>query len=792
MRFSENWLREWVNPAIDSDTLVSQLTMLGLEVDGVEPAAQFSDGVVVAKVLSVEPHPDAKKLKVCQVDAGGEPIQIVCGAPNVAEGMVTALASVGTVMPEGMEIKAAKLRGVASQGMLCSASELKLSEDKAGLMSLPSDAPVGQSLSRYLQAENDRIIEIDLTPNRGDCTSIRGVAHDIAARNECVLTPPVVTPVAPKHDAVFPVTLEPGCGCPRYAGRLIRGIDATAQSPLWMVERLRRSGLRSISLVVDITNLVMLEFGQPMHGFDADKLKDGIVVRNACEGDTVTLLDGREVTPDDDTLLITDGNGPVAMAGIMGGDATGVSDSTVNVFFESALFTQEAILGRSRRYNCHTDSAYRYERGVDPELQVTAIERATALLIEVAGGEAGPINDVSQEDWAVEPRQVYLRRSRLQRLLGQVSLGEGAVESILSRLGMTVSADKNGWQIGVPTRRYDIAIEEDVIEEVARVYGYDQIPRSSPSLAPHMQVVNEQKSNVDDIKQLLVERGYQEAVTYSFVSEQSQQQFSPGEKAVALANPISSDLSVMRTSLWPGLVAAIQKNNNRQHARVRLFETGLKFVLNNNELEQKPMLAMAACGTLYPEHWRDGDQGVSFFDLKGDVEALFELANGVQPSFVAAAHPALHPGRSAEIKIAEKSVGWIGELHPNLQRTLGLSTRTVVFEIEMQSLSAVRLPEHEPLSRFPQVRRDLALVVDKSVSVQALTDCVKASGPEQLKHVFAFDVYAGKELGENSKSVALGLILQDISRTLNDEEVESAVSKILQDLHNKLNASLRE
>ena len=790
MKFSENWLREWVNPEIDSEELQYQLTMLGLEVDGVEQTPLL-ENIVVARIAAIEPHPDADKLRVCSVDDGSdEGLSIVCGAPNAREGILVPLARVGAVLPGGMKIKPAKLRGVASHGMLCSARELGLSEDASGLMELAGDAPVGRSISDYLQLD-DALIEIDLTPNRGDCLSIRGVARDIAARNRLSAQAPEISSVPSTIDDTFPVELVAGAGCARYCGRVIRNIDPNAETPLWMREKLRRCGLRPISPVVDITNYVMMELGQPMHGFDLDKLSGKIVVRDAKKGEQVKLLDDRDIDLDDDTLVITDDSGVIALAGLMGGDSTSVGDDTRNVFFEAAWFDPLKIAGKPRRYDAHTDSAHRFERTVDPLQQNIAIERATALLLEITGGEAGPLIDVIDESALYVPVSIDLPKERIQKLLG-VDLSSDDIVDVLSHLGLKLTEQQGGWKVDVPSYRPDISIQEDLVEEIARVYGYDRLPRTHPGLLPLMKSRSETAVSLDTLKMALVERGYQEAVTYSFVDEALQKQVNPALDAIILANPISSDMAAMRTSLWPGLLGALQKNLNHKQNDVRLFETGLTFIEREGGLKQEGVFAGIVSGKRSGEHWGGDTGSLDFFDAKGDVEALFSIANAGEITFGSAAHPALHTGQSAQIICDGDAVGWLGKLHPTVQQSLSLTQPAYLFEVNQAALLQRNLSNFTEYSRFPSIRRDIAIVIDEDVTLNSVLACIYKHAPKYLKDVIVFDIYTGKGVTLGRKSLALGLILQELSRTLTDADVEKSVSKIIAMLERELGAILRE
>ncbi|MBB3140737.1 phenylalanine--tRNA ligase subunit beta [Halomonas organivorans] len=792
MKFSEQWLREWVSPALATQALADQITMAGLEVDAIEPvAAEFTD-VVVAEVVAKAPHPDADKLNVCQVDDGsGERVQVVCGAPNVAEGQKVPFARVGAVLPGDFKIKKAKLRGVESRGMICASSELGLEEEASpGILVLPASAPVGEGVRDYLGLD-DHTIEVDLTPNRGDCLSVKGMAREVGVLNRLTVEGPAITPVAATHDDTFPVRVEDAEGCPRYLGRVIKGVDVSAETPLWMVERLRRGGVRAIDPVVDVTNYVMLELGQPLHAFDRANLSEAVVVRQAREGERLVLLDGQEITLADGTLVIADGRGPLAIAGVMGGEHSGVNAETRDIFLEAAHFSPLAVAGQARSYGLHTDASHRFERGVDPALAREAAERATALLLEIVGGEPGPLVEVVDAEHLPDDREVLLRRGRLDRALDKALPGE-EVGEILERLGLTVEAVADGWQTRIPSWRFDLAIEEDLIEEVARIHGYNRLPVRRPQARMGLKPDFEARTPLAQLRGQMVSRGYFEAVTYSFVAPELQSTLLPEAVSPALANPISSDLSVMRASLFPGLVRALQHNLNRQQNRVRLFETGLVFRGELDALHQVPMLGALACGSREPEGWSGGKQDVDFFDLKGDLESL--LAMGGEPDawrFEPAEHPALHPGQCARILHRGEEAGWIGTLHPAVRAQLGLKVDAVLFEVRLEALTRGRVPAFAPLSRYPEVRRDLAFLVDAESPVQALLDTVHAQAGEWLVEARLFDVYQGKGVAEGRKSVALGLTWQHPSRTLNDEEINHLVDAIVEESRLHLGAELR-
>jgi phenylalanyl-tRNA synthetase beta chain len=791
MRISEQWLQAWVDSGLSSAELAARLTMAGLEVDSVETAAPAFSKVVVGRVIGLLQHPDADRLRVATVDIGNaEPLQIVCGAPNVAIGMCAPTALIGAVLPGDFKIKPSKLRGVQSQGMLCSAKELGLAETSEGLLPLPADSRPGQDV-RELLVLDDALIEIELTPNRGDCLGMEGVAREVAVIGRCAFQPLAVEPVAPTVTDVFPVTLTDPTDCPRYIGRVIRGVNPAAETPLWMQERLRRAGVRSLGPLVDVTNYVMLELGQPMHAFDLGRLTGGIDVRRARSGDRLELLNGVVIEPDADTLLITDQAGPLALAGIMGGEISSCTADTRNVFLESAFFAPASIAGRARRYGLQTDSSYRFERGVDWQLQRRAAERATQLLIEMVGGHAGPIIEtVSPECLPTQPT-IQLRPERIQTLLG-MPVATDEVENILHRLGMAVTAATNGWQVTPPSSRFDITLEADLIEEIARIHGYARVPSKRPLTRLAMSPQPEGQIPLERFTAALVQRGFQEAITYSFVDPAFQKLLDPERLPLALANPISADLAVMRTSLWPGLLKALIYNQKRQQPRIRLFEHGLNFVPSAEGLRQEIYLGGVATGFALPEQWGLAKRPLDFFDLKADVEALLAFTGEPDAfSFIAAQHLALHPGQSARIERAGVVVGWIGALHPRLGRELDIEGDVVLFELQLAALQTARAPVFSELSRFPVSRRDIAVVVDEAVAVQAVLSCIRQRGGHLLRDVRLFDVYRGKGVTEGQKSLALGLILQDFSRNLTDSVVEEAVSGIIAALTERFDATLR-
>ncbi|WP_278810089.1 phenylalanine--tRNA ligase subunit beta [Obesumbacterium proteus] len=795
MKFSELWLREWVNPAISSEELSEQITMAGLEVDGVEPVAGEFNGVFVGEVVECGQHPNADKLRVTKVNVGGERLlDIVCGAPNCRKGLKVAVATIGAVLPGDFKIKAAKLRGEPSEGMLCSFSELGISEDHDGIIELPADAPIGTDIREYLKL-NDNAIEISVTPNRADCLGIIGVARDVAVLNKLTLNVPAMDAVPAAIHDTFPITVEATDACPRYLGRVVKGINVKAATPLWMREKLRRCGIRSIDPVVDVTNYVLLELGQPMHAFDLNRLEGGIVVRMAKEGEKLTLLDGNEATLAADTLVIADQQKALAMGGIFGGEHSGVNEETQDVLLECAYFNPLSITGRARRQGLHTDASHRYERGVDPALQAAAMERATRLLIDICGGQAGPVIDVTNEATLPKRATITLRREKLDRLIGH-HVEDAQVTDILERLGCKVSFANDTWKAVAPSWRFDMEIEEDLVEEVARVYGYNNIPNVPVKADLIMTSHREANLPLKRVKTMLVDRGYQEAITYSFVDPKVQALLHPAEEALILPSPISVEMSAMRLSLWSGLLSAVVYNQNRQQSRVRLFETGLRFVPDtaaNLGIRQDVMLAGVIAGNRYEEHWNLERQVVDFYDLKGDLEAILDLTGKLDDvQFKAETNPALHPGQSAAIYLAGKRVGFIGVVHPDLERKLDLNGRTVVFEIEWEALAERRIPQAREVSRFPANRRDIAVVVAENVPAEDILAECKKVGVNQVVGVNLFDVYRGKGVAEGYKSLAISLVLQDTTRTLEEEEIAATVAKCVEALKQRFQASLRD
>ena len=794
MKFSEKWLREWVNPSVSTDNLSEQLSMAGLEVDGIEPVAAEFSGVVVGEVVECGQHPDADKLQITKINAGDdELLDIVCGAPNCRQGIKVAVAKVGAVLPGNFKIKKAKLRGQPSFGMLCSFSELGITDDHDGILELPLDAPIGEDIREYLQLD-DVTIEVDLTPNRADCLGIKGLAREVGVLNKTSVIEPPVPAVTPSITDTRNIELLAPEACPRYLGRVIKNINLAVPTPLWMVEKLRRCGVRSIDPVVDITNFVLLELGHPMHAFDNDKIEGDVVIRFANQDEKLTLLDGNEVTLQDNTLVIADTNKALAMAGIFGGLDSGMSNKSQDIFLESAFFAPDAIMGKARQYGLHTDATHRYERGVDPQLQMIAMERATQLLLDIVGGDAGPVIEAIDNACVPNNRSVSLRHSRLTKVLG-IEIDADTVTDIFKRLGFSVSFEGQVWQISVPPYRFDISIEEDLIEEVARVYGYNQIPDIAPVASLKMSQHQEQKVQLNQLKNTLVESDYQEAITYSFVDPKIQTLLYPEMEGLQLPHPISSEMSTMRVSLWTGLLQCVSYNQKRQQSRVRLFESGLRFIPDNSEktgVKQELVISGVVCGLVADENWDNATRSIDFFDVKADVENLLNCAGVEGYRFESANHSALHPGQCAQIFIGDTLLGYMGAIHPQFEKSLGLNGRSFAFELEISAFGVKKLPQAQEISKFPANRRDIAIVVDDDKVVGDILNCIEKSSANQLVGLNLFDVYRGKGIAEGKKSLAISLILQDKTKTLEESDIQATVDGILATLSQKFEASLRD
>ncbi len=792
MKFAETWLREWVDPKLDAQELAHQLTMAGHEVNSVELQGEALEGVVIAEIVSVEQHPNADRLTVCQVTTGkGKPIEVVCGAPNVVAGMKSPLAVPGVRLPDGTKMRRSKIRGVASNGMLCSAIELGLGDEADGIIALPDDAPTGVELSEYLELP-DNIFDLDLTPNRGDCFSVLGIARDLAAITGSQVTMPELAQSSATVEDAHPVEIKDPSACPRFAGRVIRNIDPAAKSPIWLTERLRRSGLRAIHPVVDVTNYVMLELGQPLHAYDLALLKGAIRPRFAKKGEKVTLLDEKELDLAKDTLLITDDSGPIGLAGIMGGLNTAVSEATKDVFFEAAFWPPSVIAGRARSYGLHTDASLRFERGVDPGGQARAVERATELLVGISGGEVGPLTDLVDDKHLPSAPSILFRRSRLKKVLGTEIPDEKVIE-ILKNLELKVEPNADGWEVVSPSFRFDLAIEEDIVEEVARIYGYDLIPETNATAELPLGSVTETEIDLELVAASLVARDYQEVITYSFIDADSNRRFTGEDSELVLSNPISSEMSVMRSSLWPGMVAVAAANVARQQERVRFFEIGKSFHGTLEKPEEVVRVSGIALGSAVPEQWGGTAQDVDFFDMKSDLEALLQMVgDGPGINYEAASHPALQAGQVANIVRDNRVIGVLGKLHPAIAQSFDLNKDVILFELNAALAFASSVPTSSVVSKFPSIRRDISFIVDVSISAADLIKVAASSAPDLIQHVKIFDVYQGPEIEAGRKSIALGLILQETSRTLTDEDADSAMEAAVRNLEREFAAELRD
>ncbi len=791
MKFSEHWLKQFVNIKLSASEIADTLTFAGLEVDNIESIKPDIKKIVVGKIIEITPHPNADRLRVCQVDVGkSKPLTIVCGANNAVKGIKVPTALVGAKLPGGLIIRKTQLRGEDSSGMLCSAAELGIEGDSAGLLILDNEARIGTDILDALHLD-DHVIEVDLTPNRGDCLSVFGIAREMSALTNTKLKQKKFNKVRVSSKKKISVTVTAGKLCPRYVGRVIENIDPVAHTPVWMQERLRRSGLRSLGPVVDVTNFVMLELGQPMHGFDLDKISGGIKVLASKGKQKLKLLDESTVAIPEGTLLISDKQGPLAIAGIMGGSASAVTNNTKNIFLESAFFSADAITGRARLMGKHTDSSHRFERGVDACLQKTAIERATALLISIVGGKPGPVVEKISRNNLPGPFRVSLKQKKLESILG-IKIPAAKVVRILTSLGMKVTSNKSGWSVVAPSYRFDLKHDVDLIEEIIRVYGYDKIPEVPFALSAKPESITERKINARQLTDLLVDRDYQEVITYSFIDRKSQDLFAPDENAAILKNPISDALAVMRTSLWPGLVQTIIYNQNRQQSRLRFFETGHCFFRKGKEFREINRIAGAITGGISQEQWGTKARNVDFFDMKGDLEAIlgktgelhnFEFEHGV--------HPALHPGKTAKITKNGINIGWLGELHPDIAAKLSLETTIILFELDISAVLRRKSIKYRQLSKYPSIRRDISILVDEQLAVKKVFDVINQAGGKWLLNLELFDEYRGEGIDSGRKSLSLGLTLQESSRTLKEEEVETVMAGVLAALETELGAKLR-
>ncbi|MBY0474692.1 MAG: phenylalanine--tRNA ligase subunit beta [Nitrosomonas sp.] len=787
MKFSEIWLRSFVNPPCSSDELAHTLTMAGIEVENVEPVASGFKNVVVAEVLSVEKHPTADRLSVCNVKTGksdNDLLQIVCGAPNVSAGVKVPCALVGATLP-GFVIKKTRLRGIDSAGMLCSAKELGISEVSDGLLLLPNDAPVGADFRSYYELE-DGVFTLSLTPNRADCLSVQGIAREVSAITDTALHPLALEFVSNEIDDTLNVHVTAPDACPLYCGRILRNINLNAATPLWMAQRLERSGLRSINSVVDITNYVMLETGQPLHAFNLAKIAGTIQVRFALPQEKIQLLNGNQIDLTPEMLLISDEHKPLALAGIMGGLESGVTHGTTDIFLESAFFSPDVISGKSFHLGFSSDSAYRFERGVDFAATRSALERASYLIRNICGGQVGTVIEMKHE--LPQRSSVDVRIERIKRILG-IDINKEQIANYFKRLGFKFSEENDCFSVMSPTYRFDLTIEEDFVEELARIYGYDHIPIHYPHASMAMLPASETQYSTIEIKKSLIDRDYQEVINYAFVDADWEADFAENHKPIALLNPIASQMSVMRSTLVGGLISNLQFNLNRKQVRVRLFEVGCCFIRENeNDCKQIERIAGLSHGDFSSEQWGVPARNIDFYDIKADVEVL---CRGKPINFEKFFHPALHPGKSAEIYYEGKIIGWIGELHPRWQKKYGLQKNTILFELDLDSLKPKLLPFVKEISKFPPVRRDIAIIVDNDINAHSLLSCMWAVKSQIISDISLFDIYRGKGMESNKKSLAFRVLLQDTEKTLTDEQAESAVTSLIKILKNKFDAELR-
>jgi phenylalanyl-tRNA synthetase beta chain len=792
MKVSELWLREWVNPSLTGTELAAQLTMAGLEVDGFEPVAGAFNRVVVAKVLRTKPHPQADKLTLCDVDAGtGTLVNVVCGAANVRAGLTVALALPGANLPNGLSIKESVIRGEPSEGMLCSGAELGLEDNSEGIMELADDAPRGTDLREYLKLD-DHVFDIDLTPNRADCFSVLGVAREVAALNKLPLSAFPVGVNAPTIDELLAIQLHAPDACPQYCGRIIRAINPDAVTPLWMKERLRRSGVRSLHPVVDVINYVMFELGQPMHAFDLQTIDGGIHVRYAQEQETLVLLDGQEVTLNENVLVIADNIKPLAIAGIMGGEPSSVQAHTTDIFLESAFFNPLMVAGVARRYGLSSDSSQRFERGVDPTLQIKALERATELLLDIVGGQVGTVITINKTDRLPVKVSIVFKPSQVKQLTG-IDVPEADMMVILNDLGMTVTPQQGCWSVDVPAHRFDITLDVDLVEEITRLYGYDNIKAEPLIAAVQAGHTNPYEQLSSQLAVFLSNKGYHETISYSFVDPELQLELYPEAKAMQLLNPISSELSQMRVGMWPGLIASMVYNAHRQQTAIKFFEAGVVFDVNDGVLQERHCLAGLLTGEHGQFNWSESARTYDFYDMKGDLQSLFTMLGRCDVQYVAASHPALHPGQTARILVDGMEAGWLGVLHPRLCEALDLSNEVILFELSLKPLFHNNLVLYKQISKYPLIRRDLSLLVSNEVTAaqieHAVREVVKSS---LLKSFDVFDVYTGESIPVGKKSLAIGLTLQDEHRTLVDSEINIIISAIIKVLEDNFSIILRD
>jgi len=794
MKVSESWLREWINSPFSGAELAEQLTLAGLEVDHVLPVASPFSGVIVAHVLATKTHPQADRLTLCEVDAGqSRTLRVVCGATNVRPGLKVALAMIGAQLSPDVLIKESKLRGELSEGMLCSATELGIQASSNGIIELPEDAPIGMSIRDYLQLD-DHVFDVDLTPNRADCFSIQGIAREVGAFSRKRLVPPAIVPVVSTTSVQKKAHLQAPAACPFYALRVIKGIDSTTLTPIWMKERIRRSGMTVIHPVVDVVNYVMLELGQPMHAFDLSAIQGDIYVRHAKTGESLTLLNDQSIALDEQVLVISDEKQALAMAGIMGGKLSAVHSETVDILLESAFFNPLAIAGVGRRYGLSTESSQRFERGVDPQLPIQALERITTLLLSIVGGEAGPITQVHQDELCPKAQWIAFKPERVKQITG-VSISEETMLSIFDGLGFSVEREASmPWRVNIPTYRFDVVLEVDLIEEILRLYGYDKIQPSAVQVDMHGGKINPIQRLITQCSSFLSARGYHETISYSFVDPVVQREFYSEVDAMALLNPISAELSEMRVGLWPGLMASLMHNMNRQQSAIQCFEVGVIFQRVAQHIDEQPVVGGVLSGEKGALNWSEMSKPYDFYDMKGDLQALFAQFNySSKIRFIQDTHQALHPGQTARILYDEKPVGWVGALHPKLADALDISSNVYLFELMLAPFAQKISTPYQRISKYPQIRRDLSLLVDKNTPVADIERVIRSVVPgAQMKGFDVFDQYIGNTLPDNKKSIAVALTLQDDARTLVDDEINIIISAILKKLESELTIVLRE
>ena len=798
MIISESWLREWVSPKLSTDQLAELLTQAGLEVETVTQQTLLGDKVVIGQITEIEKHPNADKLNVCTVDIGNaEYLTIVCGAPNARVGLISPIAVVDAVLPGGFKIGAREVRGIASSGMICSAAELGLEDQSSGVLELDNDAKIGSLLDHHLALE-DASIDIDLTPDRGDCLSIAGVARDVAALSKATLTPADLSPVKSSIDEARSITLEASKACPHYVGRIIKNVNISAQTPDYMKEKLRKVGLRSISPIVDVTNYVMMELGQPMHAFDLNKLDGGIVVRMAKQGESLTLLDEQTIELQADMLIIADERKPIALAGIMGGANSEIDENSVDILLESAYFSPLVIAGKARTLGLQTDASHRFERGVDTKLQVLAIERATQLLLEIVGGECGPVFEQSEPADMPPIQTIEMSPKRIRDLLG-LEVADADIKQHLLDLQMQVDDSRIPWRVTRPSWRFDITAEHDLVEEVGRMEGLDKIKPNSPSLRAKPHSVAERKVGIYALKSWLASGAYREIVSYSFIAPEDQQVITGSagaDRAVNLANPIASNMSQMRQSLLPGLLNTARVNEQRQHSRIRLFEMGHVFNTEDKSdtgAEEHSRLALVASGDHSAAFWVGHERKVDFFDVKGDLGRIFSRI-GIQSQIAYeenASNTALHPGQAADILLKGETIGYVGMLHPQVQKHFDLNQAYVVAELNLSALMSRTIPAFTNLSKFPETTRDLALVVKNEVSAGDILKEIRENTGKLLKKCELFDIYSGENIKKGYKSLAFSLSLQSESESLSNEFVDKIINELLVSLKAKFGANLR-